>query len=119
MDNKKLIALSILAAKDSQDLPAFSALDSEVSKIIIDIVKCYDFTQSQDFISKTDGKSEAFTQRLLDSIKEPTKARKLKDAFLQSIRDIETSDEVFGFVSPDDARKIGKLRRLLAGDAER
>lgn len=61
------------------------------------------------------GKSEAYIQRLNQSVQESAKAAQLRDNFLQSIREIESSDSILGFVPSEMAEGVMKIRALLSG----
>lgn len=114
MDSHQLIAISILAANEGKEIPGFSVLDSEASKVLVSLIKSYDYTASSAFRAKVLGKSEAVKQRLLRSVLDPVKARELRNEFLQSIREIESSDRIFDYIPGERAESIMKIRELLA-----
>ena len=114
MDSHQLIAISILAANEGKEIPEFSGLDSEASKVLVSLIRSYDYTASSAFRAKVLGKSEAVKQRLLRSVSDPVKARELRNEFLQSIREIESSDLIFDYIPGERAKSVMKIRELLA-----
>jgi len=114
MDSHQLIAISILAANEGKEIPEFSGLDSEASKVLVSLIRSYDYTASSAFRAKVLGKSEAVKQRLLRSVSDPVKARELRNEFLQSIREIESSDLIFDYIPGESAKSVMKIRELLA-----
>ena len=114
MDSRQLISASILAALEGAEFPSFAELEGEASKEIVSLVKSYDYSASSALKERALGKSEEFRQQLLRSVSNPARARELREQFLQSVRDIESSDRIFDYVSPDRARNIVKIRELLA-----
>src|SRR5690606_13230921 len=114
MDSHQLIAISFLAANEGKEIPEFSGLDSEASKVLVSLIRSYDYTASSAFRAKVLGKSEAVKQRLLRSVSDPVKARELRNEFLQSIREIESSDLIFDYIPGESAKSVMKIRELLA-----
>ena len=114
MNSKQLIAISILSVKEGKELPESSMLETDVSKLIVKLIKDFDYLQSNDFFAKTEGKSQQYKDRLIQSLSKPSKIKELKESFLQSVRDIRVNNSVLNFVGKKQTANIQKIRELLS-----
>lgn len=114
MDSKQIIAISILSAKEGKELPEFSVLETDVCKLIISLIEGFDYFQSNEFLAKTEGKSQKYKDKLVQSLSEPRKANEIKEQFFQSIREIEINDNVLNYISNDRVSLIHKIKALLS-----
>lgn len=114
MNSKQIIAISILSAKEGKELPEFSVLESDVCKLIISLIEDFDYFQSNEFLEKTEGRSQKYTDKLIQSLSDPRKANEIKEQFLQSVREIEINDNVLNYIPNNRVSCVLKIRELLS-----
>lgn len=114
MDSKQIIAISILSAKEGKELPKLSVLESDVCKLVISLIEDFDYLQSNEFLTKTEGKSQKYTDKLIQNLSEPRKAKEIKEQFFQSIREIEINDNVLNYIPNNRVSCVLKIKGLLS-----
>jgi len=113
MNSKQIIAISILSAKEGKELPEISLLETDACKLIAGLIEGFDYFQSNEFLEKTEGKSQQYKDKLTQSMSEPRKANEIKERFLQSIREIEINDNLLNYIPQNKVVCVQKIKELL------
>ncbi len=118
MDSKQLLSLSILAAKDCDDIPKFKQLKLPVCTELIALVKDFNYEKSIDFNSKVYNKSEAYRSRFLAMVQEPVRKTEIKECFYKSVSELVQNDDILKFLPEGSEERILKIRELLMMDGD-
>ncbi len=97
-----------------EDKAVFALVEERnAARILIQLARNYDYTKSMEFAALVEGRSDAYAKALERRFQEPVSRAKKNTEFVEAIKALDTSEQIFDLLPKEGAIYVEEVRALL------
>ncbi len=101
-----------------EDKAVFALVEERnAARILIQLARNYDYTKSMEFAALVEGRSDAYAKALERRFQEPVSRAKKNTEFVEAIKALDTSEQIFDLLPKEGAIYVEEVRALLRPNA--